>query len=184
MTTTTSSMRYRILVYLPTGLTCTLHLFGHQTFQDVRDFCWTQNRQSFGCPKSDARFRLYTTEYYFEDECKITDLVCVYPSFEHLGQLDRYSIILESPTNIGDIQQRQSLKADGKRPFYWQGYLLKCSKATGRGFWKKSYFVFQNQTLFWYNNQDSFMVCKPSLPMLKDNNINNVSNTCMSVSII
>ncbi len=53
---------------------------------------------------------------------------------------------------------RDKMKVDGKKPIFWQGYLLKCSKPTGKGFWKKQYVVFQNQTLMLYATQDEFTV--------------------------
>ena len=85
-------------------------------------------------------------------------LVALYPSFEGLGTVDRYSILLESPQCRGDRHLRQTLKVDGKKPIFWQGYLLKCSRATGKGFWKKQYVVFQNQTLMIYGTQEEFEV--------------------------
>ena len=85
-------------------------------------------------------------------------LVGLYPSFEGLGAVDRYSILLESPQCRGDKHLRHTLKVDGKKPIFWQGYLLKCSRATGKGFWKKQYVVFQNQTLMIYSSQEEFEV--------------------------
>ncbi len=59
---------------------------------------------------------------------------------------------------------RDKMKVDGKNPIFWQGYLLKCSKPTGRGFWKKQYIVFQSSTLMLYsskmNLQLSVRICE------------------------
>merc|ERR1719334_1790720 len=144
------------LIYLPTGFTCTLHLYGNTTFADVRQKCWEKKSKEFRCKKHEARFRLYTTELYFNDEQTISYLVGLYPSFEGLGTVDRYSILLESPQCRGDRHVRQTMKIDHKKPIFWQGYLLKCSRATGKGFWKKQYVVFQNQTLMIYGTQEEF----------------------------
>eukprot|EP01084_Bolivina_argentea_P059605 108874_1 len=148
--------QFRIRVYLPTGYTCTLQLYGNKTFLDLRNECWNKKSKDFGCNKSEARFRLYTTELFFNDSDTISYLVSIYPSFEGLGTIDRYSILLESPLTQGDKIMRDKMKVDGKKPILWQGYLLKCSKPTGRGFWKKQYVIFQNQTLMLYSTQDEF----------------------------
>ena len=151
--------QFRIRVYLPTGLTCTLQLYGKNTFGELRNQAWDKKSKDFGCSKSEARFRLYTTEIYFNDKDTITKFVSIYPSFEGLGLVDRYSLLLESINDRADKTMREKMKIDGKKPIFWQGYLMKCSKPTGKGFWKKIYVVFQNQTLMMYHNQDDFNVC-------------------------
>lgn len=77
-----------------------------------------------------------------------------------MGSVRRYSIMLEAPQDVGDQNMRSQMKADAKKPLLWQGYLLKCSKPTGKGFWQKRYFVIQSNTLLWYSNQEAFLVCK------------------------
>eukprot|EP01084_Bolivina_argentea_P032071 59329_1 len=150
------STQFRIRVYLPTGFTCTLQLFGKSTFGQLRNQVWNKKSKDFGCSKTEARFRLYTTELFFDDKQTISDLVWIYPSFEGLGTIDRYSLLLESSAQRGDKVLRTSMKVDGKKPIFWQGLLLKCSKATGKGFWKKQYVVFQNQSLMLYASQEEF----------------------------
>ncbi len=59
--------QFRIRVYLPTGYTCTLQLYGKSTFADLRNECWNKKSKDFGCSKSEARFRLYTTSLFFND---------------------------------------------------------------------------------------------------------------------
>eukprot|EP01084_Bolivina_argentea_P008149 15238_1 len=148
--------KFRIRTYLPTGFTCTLFVDGYTTFAQLRNECWDKKSKMFGCVKEEARFRLYTTELFFDDQQTISYLVSVYPAFEGLGTIDRYSLLLISPSNIADKTIREKMRMDGKKPVFWQGYLWKCTKSTGKGFWKKYYLVFQNQTLMQYSNKDDF----------------------------
>ena len=146
-----------IRVFLPTGYTVTLNVYGSDKFSKIRDECWKKESQSWECNKNDARFRLYTTEYYFYDNDTISKLVSLYPSFEDLGTIVRYSLLLETPKMKYDALIRKNMKAENKKPIFWKGYLLKCSKPTGRGFWQKRFFVLQSQTLLWFSNQDKFL---------------------------
>eukprot|EP00484_Ammonia_sp_Unknown_P029708 CAMPEP_0197049050 /NCGR_PEP_ID=MMETSP1384-20130603/24276_1 /TAXON_ID=29189 /ORGANISM="Ammonia sp." /LENGTH=913 /DNA_ID=CAMNT_0042481277 /DNA_START=21 /DNA_END=2762 /DNA_ORIENTATION=- len=154
--------KFRVRIYLPTGYTCTLQLYGANTFGQLREQCWQKKSKEFGCKKNEARFRLYTTDLFFNDDQTISYFVSLYPAFEGLGTVDRYSLLLESPSERGDQLMREQMKIDGKKPIFWQGYLLKCSKSTGKGFWKKQYVVFQNQTVMLYASQDEFSKGKKS----------------------
>ena len=152
------STQFKIRIYLPNGYTCTLQLYGKSTFAELRNQCWDKKSKDFGCAKNEARFRLYTTELFFNDEQTISYLVSIYPSFESLGTIARNSLLLECPSERGDKSMRQRMKIDTKKPIFWQGYLLKCSKPTGKGFWKKQYVIFQNETLMLHSSQDEFTV--------------------------
>ena len=112
------STQFRIRVYLPTGYTCTLQLFGSNTFKDLRNQAWDKKSKDFGCNKNEARFRLYTAELFFDDTDTISSLVSIYPSFDGLGLVDRYSILLESPSDRGDKAMREQMKIDSRKPYF------------------------------------------------------------------
>ncbi|ETO27337.1 Rho GTPase activating protein 25, partial [Reticulomyxa filosa] len=164
-----AQITFRIRIVLPDGSIVQRTSIGSDTFAKIRDFLWANKQKHF---TDEHQKKKKKKEEEKKKQMNSEDLVRVYHVFEDLGKppLERYTILLESPQDYGDQRCHQvnqttrceqikicgRYKPDPKKPLIWHGYLTKCSKRTGKGYWHRRYFVYQGQTLYWYQSVEAF----------------------------
>lgn len=141
--------------FIPNG-TCSVNIPADSTIGDLRNKCWNQRKSCFDGGKTAGKFRLVGAELYLNDFEPVSRLVKFANAFDDDGGTPT---VLYVPTKfMYDSYARQNCRADPNLPIgvRMSGMLEKNSSGGSRRKWQKRFFVYQNCTLFWYSDENSF----------------------------